>query len=669
MSSLHKIKGLIALYIIDLYKIITSLLLSVTLVFTSSFVFANTNENLTDIDLEELLSKEVVTASKIAQQVSHSPSAVSIVTAKDIKSYGYRTLAEIISSMRGLNTSSDHVYTYMSGRGFGRSGDYPGRVMLLIDGQQANDNLYNSSYLATDGLLDTELIERVEYVSGPGAVIYGNGAFYGIINVITKKGSDFGGAQVALDAQSHDGYKGRATYGNKLDNGANVLVSASGFHSQGQDLYFSVFDSPATNFGVANNQDEDRNRRLFFKGNYQNWSLESAYVSRKKGDPAAAYGTDFNTKPNYLQDANAFINLKYEESISQNLKNASRLYYGQYMYSAKNESSGIPYVERDMGRWWGAQSTFAYTGFDKQQLVYGAEYRSDYQQDFYLPTDSLKHNSYMLSGFLQDEYRLNNEWAINAGVRADYGGKNASDISPRVAAIYSPTADIDVKASYSTAFRRPNQYEKYYDDAGSTQIANPDVKKERVSASELVFEYRPDNVSKFLSSLFFYRTKNLIEVEDSPAVPGLLQAQNKGTNETKGIDFEYERKLSASSRVRASYAWQYATNDEDKWLVNSPKSLAKLNYAQGLFDDNLHAGIEVQYVGKRLTEQQNTLGSYVVTNLTMYNTTLLKNTTISASVKNLFDRHYSVAAPSFYTPDSFEQDNRNFWLQLTYDFK
>lgn len=655
-------------YPID-YNRIIFLFVGLFLALLSSYVFAYSDENLTDISLEELLSKEVVTASKIAQQISDSPSAVSIVTAKDIKSYGYRTLAEIINSMRGLNTSSDHVYTYMSGRGFGRSGDYPGRVMLLIDGHQANDNLYNSSYLGTDGLLDTELIERVEYVSGPGAVKYGNGAFYGIINVITKKGSDFRGAQVAIDAQSHAGYKGRVTYGDKLDNGANILLSASGYHSQGQDLYFSAFDTPATNFGVADSQDEDKNKRLFFKGDYQNWSLETAYVRRKKGDPAASYGADFNSKPTNSQDINAFINLKYEFDVNQHLKNSSKLYYGQYMYALKNRYSGELNAEHDIGRWWGAESTFAYTGFDKQKLIYGVEYRSDYQQDFYLTTGNLKNNSYMLSGYLQDEYRLNNEWAINAGVRADYDGKNASDINPRVAAIYSPTKDIDIKASYSTAFRRPNPYEKFYDDAGATQIANPDVKKEQVSASELVFEYRPDNTSKFLSSMFFYRTKNLIQVDDSTVMPGLLQAQNGGTNETKGFDFEYERKFSASSHIRTSYAWQYATTEGGKWLVNSPKNLVKLNYAQGLFSDNLHAGLEVQYVGKRLNEQQNTLSSYVVTNLTLYNTTLLKNTTISASVKNLFNTRYSVAAPVFFTPNSFEQDNRNFWLQFTYDFK
>ncbi len=288
------------MYLIECYKYFIFYSILLGMCFCTELAFAQNNENLTEMPLEDLLTKEVTTASKLAQQISDS--AVRIVTAKDIKSYGYHTLADIIDSMRGLNTVTDHVYTYMSGRGFGRPGDYPGRVMLLIDGHQANDNLYNASYLGHDGLLDTELIERVEYVSGPGSVVYGNGAFYGIINVITKKGTDYSGTQFALDAYSHHGYKGRITYGNQLDNGADVLMSISGLRSQGQDWYFNAFDTPATNFGIAENLDREKNKRFFFKGRYQQWSLEAAYVDRKKDDPAAAYGTDFNAKPNTLQD-------------------------------------------------------------------------------------------------------------------------------------------------------------------------------------------------------------------------------------------------------------------------------------------------------------------------------------------------------------------------------
>jgi len=556
----------------------------------------------------------------------------------------------------------------MSGRGFGRSGDYPGRVMLLIDGHQANDNLYNASYLGNDGLISTELIDRVEYVSGPGSVIYGNGAFYGIINVITKKGNYFDGVQIAVDAESHDGYRGRLTYGKKLSNGADILFSTSGYHSEGQNLYFSEFDNPANNNGIAKDLDTEKNGRLFFKGSYQDWSLEAAYVKRKKNDPAAGYGVDFNSDPNYMQDTNAYINLGYEAEISDNFKNAVKLYYGQYMYENRATYSGELYTENDIGRWWGAETKFVTTAFDHQTIVFGLEYRNDFQQDFYLQSGNIEHSSYMVSAYAQDEYRWNKYWAVNLGARLDYGGENSKNVSPRLAVIYSPTDSIDVKASYATAFRRPNAYEEYYDD-GSTQIGNTDLDKEQVRAGEIVFEYRPDNKTKLLSSFYLYKTKNLIAVTDSIVSPGFLQASNWDHHKTRGMDFEFEKKFDATSLIRASYAWQFASNESGDWIENSPKHLAKVNYTHGLFNDNVHLGLEVQYIGPRKTEQRDTLGGYTVTNLTLYNNTWIKNTTISASVKNLFDKNYAVPSPGFYLPDSFDQDDQNFWLQLSYDFK
>lgn len=641
---------------------------AVCLCIFTSVALAESNQNLTDIPLEELLAKEVVTASKIAQQLSNSPSAVSIVTARDIKSYGYRTLAEVINSMRGLNTVSDHVYTYMSGRGFGNPGDYAGRVMLLIDGQQANDNLYNSSYLANDGLLDTELIDRVEYVSGPGGVTYGNGAFYGIINVITKKGSDFNSAQVAIDGASYQSYKKRITYGNKLENGADVLISASDYQSHGQNFFFKEFDSPATNFGMVNNLDQEKNRRLFFKGSYQQWSLETAYVTRKKDDPAASYGADFNTSPSFMQDGSGYTTLRYEGDISDTLKSAIKTYYGQYNYRAAAIYGGQLLKEKDTGRWWGTEAKFVYSGLDKHQLVYGLEYRSDYQQDFYLYTGKIKNSAYMASAYLQDEYRWSNLWTFNLGMRGDYGGNNTSSISPRLAAIYSPIDALDIKASYSTAFRRPNVYEKYYTDY-ATQLTNPNLKQEVVYASELVVEYRPDKTSKLMSSLFDYTTKNLIEADILSSPAGATQYVNEADHQTKGVDIEYDKQWSIFSRLRASYAWQYATGEAGNWIANSPKNLAKLNVSHGFFNQYLQSGFEVQYVGRRLSNAGNQLGGYSIANLTLYSDSLMKNTSISTSIKNLFDRHYSTPAPTFYRPDSFSQDGRTFWLQLSHDFK
>ena len=64
-----------------------------------------------------------------------APSSVSIVTADDIKKYGYRTLAAILESVRGLYVTYDRNYSFLGIRGFNR-GDFNSRILLLIDGHQ-----------------------------------------------------------------------------------------------------------------------------------------------------------------------------------------------------------------------------------------------------------------------------------------------------------------------------------------------------------------------------------------------------------------------------------------------------------------------------------------------------------------------------------------------------
>lgn len=91
-------------------------------------------EDLTALPFGESLRRDFVSASRLARQVSDSPSAVAIVTADDIRAYGYRTLADVIGGMRGLYATDERRYPFIGGRGFGDVADYAGRVMLPIDG-------------------------------------------------------------------------------------------------------------------------------------------------------------------------------------------------------------------------------------------------------------------------------------------------------------------------------------------------------------------------------------------------------------------------------------------------------------------------------------------------------------------------------------------------------
>jgi iron complex outermembrane receptor protein len=644
-------------------KICTHLCLAVTTLFACTSVFS-APADVTDIPFESLMQTEIITASKIGQQISNAPSAVSSVTAEDIRRFGYRSLADIIGSMRGLYTTNDRTYTYMGGRGFGRTGDYAGRVMLLIDGYQANDNLYNAAYLGNDGLLDAELIDRVEYVSGPGGVTYGNGAFYGIINVITKKGNDVNGLQTGLDAGSFGSQKERITYGKTLDNGLNVLLSASRLGSDGQTHYYPEFDSPATSNGRSRNLDDERNRRFFGKLIFDKWTLTGAFVSRRKSDPTAQFGADFNISPNWMQDSNGFVDLKYDEDISERHKVSYRSYYGQYQYRSRAVYSGDFYSERNLGRWWGTEAKFTNTSFANHKLLYGVEYRNDYQQDFYLPDTSLEHSQYLLSGYAQDEYQWLNNLRLNIGARYDYGGKNATFVSPRLAAIYSANEETDVKVSYASAFRRPNAYEKYYSDP-TFLMPNQNLRKETVTATEVVIENRPDSQTKIQNSFFYYTTHNLIATGEI-AGTGILQYGNLDDAATRGADIELDHIWKSGMHLKTSYAWQYAENSNGQWQANSPKHLFKSNFSMPLLSNKVFLGVELQSFGRRLTEQRNEIGGYSLMNVSISSTSLIPHVNLSATVRNIFDRDYAIVASSFNTQETILQDGRNIWVQMVY---
>ena len=225
----------------------------------------NDNIDLERLPLEQLLSMEVYGASKFAQKISDAPSAVSVITASEIKAYGWRTLADILRSIRGLHISGDRNYSYLGASGLLRPGDYNTRFLLLVDGYRTNDSVFDQAAIGNEFIIDLGLIDRVEYVPGPGSSIYGANAFFGVINVVTKHGRDIGGTQVAFDAGSLGSRQGRASYGYRDPNGAELLLSASTYRSHGQDLYFPEFDTPQTNHGIAQALDYERAHRFFIK--------------------------------------------------------------------------------------------------------------------------------------------------------------------------------------------------------------------------------------------------------------------------------------------------------------------------------------------------------------------------------------------------------------------
>jgi iron complex outermembrane receptor protein len=103
------------------------------------------------------------------QSASDAPASVTVITADEIQKYGYRTLADILQSVRGFYITSDRLYSYVGVRGFGRLGDWNSRILLLVDGHRVNNNVDGHGMLGTEFLVDVDLIERVEVIRGPSS--------------------------------------------------------------------------------------------------------------------------------------------------------------------------------------------------------------------------------------------------------------------------------------------------------------------------------------------------------------------------------------------------------------------------------------------------------------------------------------------------------------------
>src|SRR6185369_13691642 len=105
--------------------------------------------------------------------------------------------------------SNDGNYSYLGARGFLRPGDYNMRTLVLVDGHRMNDNVYDAAYFARENIVGVGAIDRVEVIRGPSSSIYGNSAFFGVINIVTKSGHALNGFELSSEAGSFNSYQGR----------------------------------------------------------------------------------------------------------------------------------------------------------------------------------------------------------------------------------------------------------------------------------------------------------------------------------------------------------------------------------------------------------------------------------------------------------------------------
>jgi outer membrane receptor protein involved in Fe transport len=96
-----------------------------------------------------------------------------------------------------------------------------------------NDTLLSASYIGSDLRPDLGTVERIEVVRGPGSLLYGTGAFSGVVNVVPRAKNE--PSQAFASAGSYDSTVGRAMAGfhYNFSDKAGVWASVGGARSDG----------------------------------------------------------------------------------------------------------------------------------------------------------------------------------------------------------------------------------------------------------------------------------------------------------------------------------------------------------------------------------------------------------------------------------------------------
>jgi outer membrane receptor for ferrienterochelin and colicins len=602
------------------------------------------------------------------QTLDEAPASVTVISAQEIRTYGWRTLGEALAAVRDFYITSDRTFQYAGIRGFSLPGDYTTRLLMMVNGHYLTDNVYSSDGLFGQNFpLDMDLVERIEIVRGPSSALYGSNGVFATINIVTKSPVEARMLRASTETGSFGEKKLELSSGMNLGGGANLLISASAFNDSGQSLYFP-------GLGWAENADGERGYHAFATLVWRNWTFTGLLGSREQQVPTGQFGSVLGDPGNHVATAGGFFEAAYTRDLSASRKMRWRMYYDQMRYGDRYDAAlpdgGLEDSrDRSRGDWVGSQLAYDFAIPRVGVLTVGGEVNADIraQLEFYEQAPervailNVDHPDVSYGTFAQQQWQISSDWAAYFGVRFDDSRLHSHFVSPRGALIYRPTGQTSYKLLYGRAFRNPNAFESYYAD-GVTQISNPSLSPERTQTFEAVVERKLGQHWRGTVDAYHYQLQDLIEAV--PVAGGLMQYQNSGDGRAEGVGAELSGKPARWIETTGSLAWMQPKMENQAWLVNSPSYIAKWRAAGPVFRDKVWAAAAMQYLSTRRTVGGDIVPSVWLTDLTLTTRKLHPDFDMQFGVRNLFNRVYYDPAGVDLPEQMIPQNGRSIFLKL-----
>ncbi len=548
--------------------------------------------DLENLSIEDLFHIQVTSVGRKAQQLSNTGAAVFVLTSEDIRRSGATSIPEALKWVPGLTVLQiDGRYWSISARGAGRL--YADKILVMVDGRSLYTPLFAGvMWESIDVPLD--LIEQIEVVLGPGAVMWGPNAVNGVINIITTHSRAAKGTTISASAGNivHGSVLARWSaapsdrvayqiWGEFADrnpanghSGINLFDSTYRFKSSPIDSLRST--AARAGFGVdlsLSAKDE-----VMLQGMVHNDERREflAFPIVLPGLVDYAGGS--------TNDHGGFILGRWTHSNAHNAEDSLQ-------FSFYREHAGFPFV----------QSSIKNLTVDYQRRRQVGEYNELYLgggfQQYWDETNTQRFVGFQPSratyragdAVLRDEFQLKpDRLLLTAGVRVDYTSFTRFEFQPAVRLLYTPSSRQSMWLGLSRAVRVPSRFDRDMNSDGGSFLIGPamvkvdergstSTKSEVARTAEAGHRIQPGKRWSGETSVFltFYDKLRILQaplmpnitiVGQVPVFSIVLSQQSAGTGRSYGGETSLTWQVSPVWRLIPSYSYL----NEKTWFPNDP---------------------------------------------------------------------------------------------------
>ena len=557
------------------------------------------------------LSEVIVSSTRINLPLQENARTIQIISKETIRQSGVTTVADLLQQVAGIDIRRRGI-AGMQADLYIRGGSFD-QTLLLIDGVKLDDA--QTGHHSMNLVLPLEVIERIEIVKGPAARVFGQNAFTGAINIVTKSALESSGV-LTYQAGSYGQINAEFTIGSSNEK-AGIITHYTRKTAEGYR-----FNTDFTN------------EQIFLKGLFNKDKTPIEFVATFSERKFGANG--FYALPSYAD--------QYEETqgslvaFSSRISNNSwllkpRIYWrrgqDEYVFLRNNPSIYRNlHITHKIGASIDASNTnkLGTTGLG-----------IDVASVSIVSNNLGARDRIMTTLFAEHRFEVaNNSLDITPGIALTNYTDFGTHFFPGIDIGYHLNDQMHLYANAGYTYRIPTFTDLYYSDP--TTLGNVNLKPEEALTKELGWRWKLDRIE--LTTAIFHRTaKNLIDYVRA-SDDGRFEATNIRKVNTKGLEFEANTQFAIGQKIQQiSLGYTYLNDDVkeinlafSRYSINSLRHHLTLNY-RGSITKNLRGNIAIKHAERPLQDPYQVVDFGVQWQL--------KDLLLSFSANNILNEIYS----------------------------